>query len=444
MSKISPDEKDAPKNDYKIGNKTFVKTTLSNLTVDFVSLNTTEPSNTLDSRPPITNPAWSRVTTHPFRNTTNKTSDYENEQFKSKFTIEDLYRGYNPMVGIKTGGTLGGCLFLVLLYLLYKGKCRQGSGSDTGSRRSSKATIGEEVKQPRVPQGSKSHETALLLEKPSVSAQNVPRTEPRLPKLEVNSIEATAEWVQTQPLDVRSLSDMSIVINIENASATDDEIEELEVAIPMVQENMLSILNRDTLPSPILETCSDIGSVENYPVQHLQMQRNSISNPVSIPTIPTPVTRPYLGHKPRASSLKRPSEHGHSQSLCSNISNQKSRSSNTLHVRFSSDTMINKPKRKYRSQTSLRSNSCSSGSSRSSHSSKRSDRSSRSDLSHRSDPSSKPLLKRIADKLVPSSGRWFRSCDHLSVDYGLQASSQTDPDEQTSMLKSRSMENTAL
>ncbi|XP_064636605.1 uncharacterized protein LOC135493303 [Lineus longissimus] len=457
MSKISPGEKHAPKHDYEIGNATRLKKPLRNITVDFVTLNNTEPENSYNSHPPITSPTWSQVTALPLRNTTSITSEYENTRFKSKTTIDDLYKEYDPVTGIKTGGFFSGCLFLALMYMLYKKKCRKPSDSDSRRGSKSKVTIEEETMQvvtecmvPRVSRSPSQETTHLLNQQIVVEVETHP--EPNLPDEEVNAFDATAEWVQTQPLDMHSLSDMSIVINIENASASPTDDEEYEEFYdesinlePTVQENMLTVLNADMfpspilLPSPILETCSDVGSIEDYPVPNLQMQqRNSISNPVSIPTIPSQVTRPKvrLGHKQRASSLKRPSDHDHRHmpSLCSNISNQKSRSSNTLHVRFSSDTMINKPKRKYRSQMSLRSNSCSSGSSRSSK---------RSDLSNRSDPSSKPLLKRITDKFTPSSGRWFKSCDHLPMDYSLQVSSHSEPDEQTSMLnKSHSMQDT--
>ena len=128
---------------------------------------------------------------------------------KTSMTLEEFYSTYDPVVGIRTAAILGGILVFLIFYIAYKQKCkerRKGDDSDSESEYSKPVKKNmNRVNQATLRAIHQEKEKWILLE----SLQ-------KPPKVEISSIEATAQWIQNQPLDTYSISDVGFLLCPDN------------------------------------------------------------------------------------------------------------------------------------------------------------------------------------------------------------------------------------
>lgn len=122
--------------------------------------------------------------------------------------LRRFYQTYDPTVGLHTAAVLGGILVVLILYLFYKTKCKKAikKGFNLACDRINGKTF-EKLEQPKTPEMP--NITRLMAKTGTWIRIDSPGV---LPTMEVDALEATAQWVQNHPVEMQSLHDVTGII----------------------------------------------------------------------------------------------------------------------------------------------------------------------------------------------------------------------------------------
>lgn len=121
----------------------------------------------------------------------------------------EFYTSYDPNTGLHTAAVLGGLLVLVILYVLYKTKCKRIIRKifHRGKRHTSDKTTCDKLIVDSYKDASLDCTKKLDSEVPLNCDCEV-----ALPTTKTDIVQATAQWIQTQPLDSQGTSDVRGII----------------------------------------------------------------------------------------------------------------------------------------------------------------------------------------------------------------------------------------